>query len=377
MHIYTENCSDKLNSILLYAIVAEFLLFGSVWVMLGVSGKLYLLLYWGFVGLALVKLCIQHNSRKEWLLIIGFGIVALFCWRASGDRTPILLMLGVCCSKDVDMDKLIKLDLTVRIFSSAVLILLPILGICEGQILYQGDRVRRFFGWEAANGMGLSFLVICMDWMYLRHRRFRWFDYVGILVLTVFIHETANSRTSELLMLLILLAEAAEKLAEKCRIKIERYRLWAVGCIAALLMDILSFLTAMFLYEFKNEELMSLHGSLISRFQLPGQFYDVHGLTLFGSPYNPEIYDYLDIVFAYLTLHLGIVISVIMLGLLIRTIWYGIHRKDEKFLLYFMFILIRSIVESEHFNMIYASFPVLLGIAVWNREIGGQEDVIW
>ncbi len=377
MSAFTDKRMKKINELLFYIIVAEFLLFGSVWAMLGVSGKLYLLLYWGFVGLALIKLCIQRNSWKEWLLITGFGIVAFFCWRASGDRTPILLMLGVCCSKDANLDKLIRLDLVVRIFSSAVLILFPLLGICESQILYQGGgRVRRFFGWEAANGMGLSFLVICMDWMYLRHRRFRWYDYAGILALTVFIHLTANSRTSELLMLLILLIEAAEWLAKRYQVKIEGYRVWALGCIAAFVMDLSSFAASMLLYRFWNEKLMALQGFFISRYQLPGQFLDAHGLTLFGSPYNPDIYDYLDILFAYLVLHLGIVMAVMMFGLLIRAIWYGIRRRDEKFLLYFMFILIRSIVESEHFNMIYAAFPVLLGIAVWNRDTGGEENAV-
>ena len=71
----------KINEYLWYAILVEFQLFGTVWAMMDVSGKPYLLLYWGFVALALVKLCIQGNSWKEWILIIAFGCVAICSFR--------------------------------------------------------------------------------------------------------------------------------------------------------------------------------------------------------------------------------------------------------------------------------------------------------
>lgn len=103
-------------------------------------------------------------------------------------------------------------------------------------------------------------------------------------------------------------------------------------------------------------------------------FYDAHGLTLFGSPYNPEIFDYLDMLFAYLTLHMGIVLALVVLVLMVRTIWYGYRTKDEKLLLFFLFVLLRSTIESEHFTLVYAFFPVLLGLSVWEQN--GAENTI-
>ncbi len=55
--------------------------------------------------------------------------------------------------------------------------------------------------------MGFSFTVMALEWMYLRHRRFRWYDYVGVLTMVLFLDRTANSRTAELLMLGILSVE--------------------------------------------------------------------------------------------------------------------------------------------------------------------------
>ena len=356
---------EKINEYLWYAIIVEFQLFGTVWAMMDVSGKPYLLLYWGFVALALVKLCIQGNSWKEWLLIIVFGIVAVFSFRSSEDKTPLLLMLGVCCSKDIKLDRLLRIDLIGRAVSTVLLIGLPLAGVYANKISHSRGLDRRYFGWQAVNGMGFSFTVIALEWMYLRHRRFRWYDYAGILVLVVFLDRTANSRTAELLMLCMLVVEAFCTLLEKWKLETNLYRLWTFGCSVALVLDLAFFGIAMGLYFFAKPVWESLSGNLLLRFRLPGSFFEAHGISLFGSPYNPKVYDYLDILFGYLSLHLGVVIAVIVLVLFIISIIYGYRKKDEKYLILLLFVLLRSTMESEHLNLIYSWFPVLLGMAVW------------
>lgn len=369
-----EKTMELVNEILLYAIVIEFQLYGTVWAMLNVSGKPYLVLYWGFVCLGLLKLCLQGNNWKEWLLILAFGAAAVLSWRASGDKTPLLLMLGVCCGRNLKLDRLMKADLAGRLVSAFILILFPILGICENQVLFMRGIERTFFGWQGPNGMGLSFLLICMEWMYLRHHRFRWFDYAGIAGMLVLIHVTANSRTAEVLMAGVLLAEAAAVLWSRYGRRPKEYIIWTWGCGAALGMTLVLPALAMVLYLFKKPELLALSGSFIARFQLPGLFWEAHGLSWFGSPYNPGIYDYLDMMFAYLVLHLGIVMAAVVLVLIIGTIVWGCRNKNERFLLFFMILLLRSMVESEHLNLLYAPVPVLLGLAFWHRGAGKQKD---
>ncbi len=355
----------KVNEYLWYAILVEFQLFGTVWAMMNVSGKPYLLLYWGFVALALAKLCIQGNNWKEWILIIAFGIVSILSFRYSQDKIPLLLMLGACCSKDINLGKFLKIDLIGRVVSAVLLIALPLAGIYESNFIYNRSLCRRYFGWQAANGMGFSFTVIALEWMYFRHRKFRWYDYAGILALVVFLDQTANSRTAELLMLCILVVEAFCTLLERWKSETNLYRLWTFGCGTVLVLDLAFFGTAMGLYFFAKPVWESLSGNLLLRFRLPGAFFEAHGISLFGSPYNPDIYDYLDILFGYLTLHLGVVIAVIVFVLFIISIIYGYRKKDEKYLILLLFVLLRSTMESEHLNLIYSWFPVLLGMAVW------------
>lgn len=363
------NTSDqkiqKINEYLWYVILVEFQIFGTVWAMMDVSGKPYLLLYWGFVALALVKLCIQANNWKEWILIVVFGCVAVCSFQNSQDKTPLLLMLGVCCSREINLDKFLKIDLIGRVTSAVLLILLPVVGIYENKFVYDRDMCRRYFGWQAANGMGLSFTVMALEWMYLRHKRFRWYDYMGIFAMVLFLDRTANSRTAELLMLGILIVELFCSWYERKRPEKNLYKLCTFGCVGALGLDLLGFEVSMWLYFYNEQSWKQLQSNLMLRFRLPGEYFAAHGISLFGSSYNPDIYDYLDILFGYLTLHLGVVIAAIVFVLFVISIIYGYRRKDEKYLILLLFVLLRSTMESEHLNLIYSWFPVLLGMAVW------------
>ena len=99
----------KVNEYLWYIILIEFQLFGTVWAMMNVSGKPYLLLYWGFVAL--------------------------------------LLILDMCCSKDMNLEKFLKVDLVGRVVSAILLIALPLAGLYENKNFYSREIYRTYFGW--------------------------------------------------------------------------------------------------------------------------------------------------------------------------------------------------------------------------------------
>lgn len=250
------NTSDseiqKINEYIWYVILVEFQLFGTVWAMMDVSGKPYLLLYWGFVALALVKLCIQKNNWKEWILIIAFGCVAICSFQNSQDKTPLLLMLGICCSREINLDKFLRIDLIGRVASAVLLIALSLAGLYKNKVFFARDIYRTCFGWQVPNGMGFSFTVMALEWMYLRHRRFLWYDYVGVLTMVLFLDRTANSRTAQLLMLGILIVELFYTWFEKKRPEKNLYKLCAFGCVGALGLDLIAFGTAMWLYFLIN-----------------------------------------------------------------------------------------------------------------------------
>lgn len=265
MNEWKDKWSGRVEEIIFYAVIVEFQLFGSIWAMLNVSGKLYLFLYWGFVGLALIKVSIQKNTWKEWIIIGVFGVIAVCSWRGSQDKTALLLMLGVCLGKNINFNRMIKMDMSARWISSLALIAFPLAGICENQVKIDRGIERVYFGWQTPNGMGLSFLIICMEWMYLKHSRFRWYDYTGILVLTAFLYQTANSRTAELLIVGILIVELFNSL-KKWAYRIEEYKLWGLACVGALSLDLLFPAAAMCMHIFGNSVIMNFDANLGYRF---------------------------------------------------------------------------------------------------------------
>lgn len=354
--------------ILFYIVLTGLLLYGNIWATYGVSGVLYIVLFYGFVLLGWGKVVLQKNTMKEWALIGVLGVLSVISWRVSQDKTPVLLALGILGSKNLKLDRLVKISLISNIFISGVLIAVPLLGIEPMYMTQQGDRIRYFFNWNCPGAMGLTALVICMEWMYLRHLKFRWFDYAGICTVWMFEHFTGNARTTDVIMVVLLASEFFSTLLARKKPEWEQYRLWALGCCVALLASLVLPVIGVKMYLANPVDMSVSTSNFLSRFLQPGRFFEAHGMTLFGTPYDPNVYDYLDMYFGYVTLHLGIVMAVIVLILMIRTIIWAYKNKKEKLLMFFMFVLLRSTIESEHFTLVYAFFPVLLGMSLWEQK---------
>ena len=67
-----------------------------------------------------------------------------------------------------------------------------------------GGRTRTFFGWTHANMMGLDFLLLAMDIMYLRKECKKWYDCILYAGFIIFLDLTANSRTAEAVIAMLI-----------------------------------------------------------------------------------------------------------------------------------------------------------------------------
>ena len=57
-----------------------------------------------------------------------------------------------------------------------------------------------------------------------------------------------------------------------------------------------------------------------------------------------------------------------LLILFIKAILYGHKKMDERYLLLLLFVISRSIIESEHLTLVYSWFPALLGMAMFDSQ---------
>ena len=356
---------NKINAILLMVIVEGFFLYGVAMELIEYPGLLYTYPYLALLGLLVVKICIQNNSWKEWIasaIVLGIGFLS---WHFSGDRSSLLFALAICGCKYADLDRLLKIDVAVRTISVIVHIFLPFTGMIVNNVdVIIGGRPRTFLGWGHPNGMGISFLMICAEWICLRHRKMRWFEYAGITGLVVFLDLTANSRTSEAVILLLLLLEViSTKLFREEEKELFFWRWISSGTLlVSILMPVIGTVISLVLGYSTAEKL----GTMGSRFILTDQFIKNHGFTLFGCGYIAEQNEYLDMLFANCFLRRGLLFGILVLILCILAIWRGVKKKNISYLILLFVMFLLGAAEQEHVNLIYSVFPVLLGISIWD-----------
>lgn len=96
-------------------------------------------------------------------------------------------MMLLFCAKNIEIRKIVKLDLYIRIVRCILFFTLPFMGLMINEInIWIGGRTRTFFGWTHPNMMGLDFLLLAMDIMYLRKEKKKWYDiilYIGFILL--------------------------------------------------------------------------------------------------------------------------------------------------------------------------------------------------
>lgn len=355
------------NEILFLVVIEGFLLYGVAMELIEYPGWLYTYPYLFLMLLAGIRICMQGNSIKEWAFVLCMGVIALFSYMGSHDRSALVIALVICCTKNVRLEKLVKLDFAVRLLSGIPYIVLPFIGMIPNHIkVMVGGRPRTFFGWYHPNGMGKSMMLICMEWCYLRHGRFRWYDYAGMVGLVAFLDVTANSRTSELLILGMLFLEALSTVLRKHNRKL--CAAWTWLTLAALGGAVALPVFSVFFFERFSNVILEHMGTAGSRLHLTWSFVQVHGITLFGSSYTPGSDEYLDMLFANAIFLRGFIFGMVLLGLSGLAVWYAYRKKDERYLFLLFIFFTYGMMECEHLNPIYAFFPVLLGMPVFNRR---------
>lgn len=359
-----EKYRQQMSEILFLIIVAGFLIYGMLMELIEDPGILYSYPYILLLGLLMLKILIQGNSMKEWLLIIGCSAVGYFSWKGCQDRSSFLFMLTICACKNISPEKVIKIDGAIRVLSIVLHIVLAILQIAPNNVnVLIGGRERTFFSWGHPNAMGMSFLLLCIDWIYLRHKKLKWYEYVGMLIMIAFLDVTANSRTSEIIIAVSLILEAVCCLADKYKkneLMIIKYSCWGT-----FLMSVLAPIIGVILCKVLGPIRVGSLGTMGSRFWQTQRFIETHAFSFLGKAYTPDTDEYLDMLFANGVLRRGLLFGAILLFLSILAIVIADRKRNNRYLIVLFVLFLFGVAEQEHINLIYSIFPVLLGIPVW------------
>lgn len=315
--------------------------------------------------LLLVKVILQKNSVLDCFFLIVLLYLCYKSYQYNYDFYNIFgTMMFLCCAKNIEIKKIVKLDLYVRIVRSALFLTLPFMGLMINKInVWIGGRTRTFFGWTHANMMGLDFLLLAMDIMYLRKECKKWYDCILYAGFIIFLDLTANSRTAEAVIAMLIAIHLLSIVIPKNWF----HKMMVLFASGAFLLCVGIPFIGSYLYIRKPELFLQHDGTMLSRIQLTTTFYLRNGgVGFYGFPIEDE--DCLDMMFSYIGLHWGIAAFIIIVAAITYAIYKASSEQNTVFLVLLFSFLVYGLAEVAPIYPVYSYFSLLLGYYIMNHK---------
>ena len=315
--------------------------------------------------LLLVKVILQKNSVLDCFFLIVLLYLCYKSYQYNYDFYNIFgTMMFLCCAKNIEIKKIVKLDLYVRIVRSALFLTLPFMGLMINKInVWIGGRTRTFFGWTHGNMMGLDFLLLAMDIMYLRKECKKWYDCILYAGFIIFLDLTANSRTAEAVIAMLIVIHLLSIVIPKNWF----HKMMVLFTSGAFLLCVCIPFIGSYLYIRKPELFLQHDGTMLSRIQLTTTFYLRNGgVGFYGFPIEDE--DCLDMMFSYIGLHWGIAAFIIIVAAITYAIYKASSEQNTVFLVLLFSFLVYGLAEVAPIYPVYSYFSLLLGYYIMNHK---------
>ena len=218
------------------------------------------------------------------------------------------------------------------------------------------------------NVLGANMAVLCLGWFYLRFRKLTVLDGVFWLLISVVTYFMAISRTSLIIMLLIIVVMFAFRKLERPIINTPQMRWIFPGIFAT--MFVVCFLCACF-YQKYDPFWAFLDDIFTKRISFANQVMEDHGLSLFGqdlpfvSTMNAQISNtkslILDNAYMRSMLYFGIIPGVVFMGLYAMVIMRSCEKRRTALVGALMVMAVFGLSESYMLDAFY-NFPLLLGL---------------
>lgn len=313
----------------------------------------------------LLKNIMQKNSILDWIFLIILLYLCRKSYQYNFDFYNIFgTLMFLFCAKNIDLQKIIKLDLYIRIIRSILFFTLPFMGLMINEVnILIGGRTRTFFGWTHPNMMGLDFLLLAMDIMYLRKECKKWYDCILYAVFIIFLDRTANSRTAEAIIAMLIAIHLLSIVIPKNWF----HKMMVLFTSGAFLLCVCIPFIGSYLYIRKPELFLQHYGTMPARIQLTTTFYLRNGgVGFYGFPIEDE--DCLDMMFSYIGLHWGIAAFIIIVAAITYAIYKASSEQNTIFLVLLFFFLVYGLAEVAPIYPVYSYFSLLLGYYIMNRK---------
>lgn len=279
------------------------------------------------------------SSKNIVILIILFfiSIISFYITKSTMFIEILLVSFNVIGMK---FDKVIKMDLIIKVFVILFVVLMNKLGYANSEFIVtrDGDFVRNSYGFYHPNTFGMILMMTFFEFIYLRRKKINYKDYIIAIILLLFIKFTCDTRTviyCILFYMIFLLIK--NQLSFKSKI---------INVIKDNLYLILLFISIglTILYMNNYQIAIQLNQFMSNRLYLQAFFFDFYDINFIGN--NIDYVRTLDNGYIKIILNYGIIITIVVAIIFNFNLKKSTKFQEKELILLFLVILLFSLSES-------------------------------
>lgn len=188
------------------------------------DSQIYLFLYIFGTVLVFIKMLWDRFTLKELLLIVVIVLIGIIDFIRGRVTSVLFTMIAICCMKDIDVKKTIKIMFWVKLITFIGMFFCVITGIIENEYLVRyregyGITNRYCLGYSHPNRAHAVLVILVFMFGYLYKEKINIFSLITIQVFNYIIYMFTYSRTGYYIIFLYLIFEYILKKAEKLKLK--------------------------------------------------------------------------------------------------------------------------------------------------------------
>lgn len=212
----------------------------------------------------------------KYIAILG---VLLAVEISNSDRSLLIYVLFVILAQYIDVEKLLRYDIILKICILAVIVGMSLVGITSNYSAVINDNYKQAWGFSHPNVFTGYALIILVEWLCARYKSMKWPEWLLIVLCALAIMQIGGGRSSiytfAVVLLLYLLAKFAHRIFLLKPVRI-------AFMVITPLMAIISFWVVS-LYNQGNAAVIALNTVMTGRISLAARFLNTYSIGLFGQ----------------------------------------------------------------------------------------------
>ena len=289
------------------------------------------------------KILTTKYTKKEWIIIVLFGLLGAASYLTCGDEYFIRAIVMVVAAKEIDIYNIAKTILFATLAGTTVIVVLSLTGTLGTVVDIRNygrgmEEARWCLGFSHANNVHSILWYIMLLYFYLENDKCSWKHYLGFSIANVLLFLLTASRTGALVVQILVIGCAAVRyLPALCR-NIVPYLLAASGLIGCIFVTLLGGLRGRF-----SPLSMKLDDLLTGRLEMVWEYAPVSKWTLF--PGSTSL-NFVDNGFACIFYSYGIVIGITYIVLLLYMIYHMYKTGNGVAVVFLVTVIFSTLMES-------------------------------